>query len=180
MAIGEGKHRAIGEGKHRAKAKAWALGETGTGKEQIGICFDFLDLPGEEMTWYGFFTDGTLERTIKSMRTCGWQGSDLTELDTLGTNEVTLVVEEEEYPEGSGEFTLKVQWINGTGGLAMKKALDEGGIKSFAARMKAQILAVDPATASQHAKKPAAKKPAPRQAAPDDAPPHGDADGPPF
>jgi hypothetical protein len=45
--------------------------------------------------------------------------------------------------------------------------------------MKAQILAVDPATAAQHAKKPAAKKPAPRPQT-DDAPPHGDADGPPF
>jgi len=166
----------ITEGKHRAKAKEWALGETGTNKEQIGICFDLLDLPGEEITYYGFFTEKGLPITVKAMRACGWQGADLTDLTGLDSNEVTLVIEEEEYPPGSDEFAMKVKWVNSGGGLVMNKTLDEGGVKSFAARMLGAILALDPSSAAKHA---AAKRQQPRPSQLD-GPPHDDSDAPPF
>lgn len=160
----------IEAGKYRAKAREWALGDASTGTKQIGISFDLLDHAPESITYYGFFTDAALEYTIANMRLCGWQGADLSDLSGLDAREVVLVIEHERDPQG--QIRAKVKYINGAGGLAMKTALDANGTKSFAAQMKAKILALDPSSAAKHA---AVRKPAA-----DDAPPHNDADGPPF
>lgn len=130
-------------GTYRARAIEAALGETDTGKEQIAVRFSLLDLEGQEITWYGYFTDKTLETTFKALRTAGWKGQDLSDLADLcnpETPEVTLVVEQEEY---EGKVRARVRWVNGAGGLALKKALDPNKAKAFAARMKGQIVAFD-------------------------------------
>lgn len=128
-------------GKYRARAREWDLGMTGTGKEQLAIAFDFLDHPGESMTAYLYFTDETLDRTIKAMRDMGWTGNDLENITDLDRNEVTVVVEAEEDLEG--KMRPRIKWINGSGGLALKQALDPNQRKAFAARMKAKVLMAD-------------------------------------
>jgi hypothetical protein len=131
-------------GTYRAKAIEAALGETDTGKEQIAVRFSLLDCENQEITWYGYFTDKTLETTFKALRTAGWKGQDLMDLSDLcgreDAPEVFLVVEHETY---EGKTTAKVRWVNGAGGLALKKALDPNKAKTFAARMKGQIAAFD-------------------------------------
>lgn len=146
-----------GPGKYRAKAREWDLGETGTGKEQIGISFDLLDHPGETITYYGYFTDAALPYTVQNLRTCGWKGADLTDLTGLDANEVQLVIEEEDYesPEtGEVRTSLKVKFINSMGGLALKTVLDPNAKKAFAAKMRAKILGLDANGAKAHASKP--------------------------
>ena len=143
-------------GTYRAQAIEAALGETDTGKEQVAVRFRFLDVEGE-ITWYGYFTDKTLETTFKALRSAGWKGQDLMDLSDLcapaSTPEVYLVIEHEEY---EGKTRARVRWVNGAGGIALKKALDPNKAKAFAARMKGQIAALDAAVGTP---KPPTQKP---------------------
>lgn len=117
-----------------------------------------LDHPGESLTWYGFFTDKTLDRTVESMRACGWQGVDLTDLSGMDANEVVLVVEHE--TDESGAIRPRVRWVNSQGGLAMSNALAGDDLAAFAATMRGRIAALDPRQArSKPTQRPA---PAPR------------------
>lgn len=165
----------IEPGKYRARAREWAFGLAKSGNEQIGVEFDLLDRPGERMTWFGSFAPKALEFTLKALRACGWTGSDLAELDAnmggLEQNEVVLVVEHEEY---QGKVSARVRWVNAGGGVGMSNPLDQGGLKSFAARMRAQIVALDPGSA----KKPAARPQPPKRTTREEPPPHGDDDQP--
>ena len=130
-------------GTHRAHAIDSVLGMTGTGKEQIAVMFE-IEETSERITWYGYFTDGTFERTIESLRYLGWTGSDLAVFGKGLPDEcgkiVEIVVEEEEGQDG--KFRQKVRWINGGGGIAVKEKLDEAHARSFAARMKGKIAAL--------------------------------------
>jgi hypothetical protein len=149
-------------GTYRAKAVEAALGETDTGKEQVAVQFRLLDFEPQTITWYGYFTEKTTESTFRALRTAGWKGQDLMDLSDLcapaETPEVHLVVEHETYTNTAGETKTqaKVRWVNGTGGLAIKKALDPNKAKAFAARMKGQFAAYD-AQSKNGSPKPAAK-----------------------
>lgn len=128
------------DGVYAARAITGALGTSGTGKEQIGVEFEIQDEQGGHITWYGFFTDKTMDRTIETLRLCGWKGSDLNSLDGLGDNEVSIVLETEEY---EGKSRQRVQWVNRAGGLAMANPLSADQAKAFAAKMKGAVVAYD-------------------------------------
>lgn len=123
------------KGKYKARAVAWELAVTKTGKEQIAILFRLLDehVDGREITYYGFFTDATAERTMESLRICGWQTDSLLDLTGLDANEVELDIAPEEY---NGEWTEKVRWVNRPGGGLRVTPMDENAKKAFDARMK--------------------------------------------
>lgn len=129
-------------GTYRARATSWVLGETSTGKEQVAVEFSLTDpeLQGERIAWYGFFTEKTFERTIESLRACGWTGDNLEDLSGLDANEVDLVIEQETY---EGKTTPRVRWVNRPGAIGVKTALAPEKAKTFAAKMKAQIRAFD-------------------------------------
>jgi hypothetical protein len=132
----------IKPGTYRAKATEGALGLTKGGKEQAAIAFAIIDgeHAGESVTWFGYFTDATAERTIESLRTCGWIGDDLSDLTGILDNEVQIVIEHEDY---EGKTQVRVKWVNrsGSGGLALKERLEGGAAKAFAQRMKGIVLA---------------------------------------
>ena len=148
------------EGTYKGVPTRAVLGMTSTGKEQIAVEFDFLEMPGTKLTWYGFFTDQTFDRTIQALRDCGWTGTDLGEFSS-GTlppgmdKQVELVVKVEEYPAGSGQMRDKIAFVNSSGGLMVKTALSPDKAMAFAARMKGRIAAFDKKVASAP---PAAKK----------------------
>ena len=156
-------------GTHKPKPIRAILGESGTGKEEVGVEFeiDAGDGPPERIWWYGFFTEAATPWTLKALRTCGWLGSDLSDLSTINPDngaDIEIVVEEEEY---EGKVRQKVKYINGGAGVGMKKPLDSAEAKAFAAKMKGAILALE--GGSKPAPKPAAKK----KAAATDGPPPG-------
>ncbi len=140
------------------------LGEASTGTIQVGIEFELYQTGAENstrMTWYGYFTDKSTERTIETLRLCGWTGDDFEDLSEIGLDEsvrVSLVVREEEY---NGKSQTKIAFVNRPGGVAMAAPLDGDKRKAFAARMKGQVLAYD-----QKAGKPAAPATKPVDAAP--------------
>lgn len=135
-------------GRYKAKAKEWGLGETNSGNIQVGVLFELTEpgAEGQRIAWYGGFTEKGAPITFRALRTMGWVGSDVTELDApaaaLNTNEVELVIEPETY---EGKTTTKVKWVNeiGAGGVALKNRLSPEKKASFAADMKGRLLAFD-------------------------------------
>ena len=166
----------IQAGTYRARAIEGALGETSTGKEQVAVRFQLLDFE-QTITWYGYFTDKTLEGTFRALRTAGWKGQDLSDLSDLAgeTPEVHLVVEHEAYKNpqtGQTTTTAKVRWVNSTGGIGLKAQLPEDKAKAFAAKMRGALVAFDRASgapakpAPAPTSRPAAARPAARAAPP--------------
>lgn len=127
-------------GTHRARAKEWQLGMSSTGKEQIGVMFELTggEHAGKHLTWFGFFSEGAVDRTIESLRHCGWDSDSLAELDSLSANEVELVVEDEEY---EGKWRSKVKWVNRVARLQMKEQMSPAQVQAFAARLRGKTVA---------------------------------------
>ena len=102
---------------------------------------------GGLVRWTGYFTDNTSERSIQALQLCGWQGDDLSEfsdggLHGLDKNDVSIVVEMEEYTNDEGETRVspRVQWINRPGGFLNKEAaMNEGAAAAFGARMRGLV-----------------------------------------
>lgn len=129
----------IEDGRYTAKAIEWKLGMTSTGKEQIGVLFQLSD--GRTISWYGYFTENTVDRTLESMEHMGWDGLDITAPKGLDANEVSIVVEGEASPT-DGKMYPRVKWVNKVGGgLAMKEELSGGALQSFKQRMQGAVMA---------------------------------------
>jgi hypothetical protein len=156
-------------GTHAARALTAVLSETKKGDPQVVVDLELLDIEGQKphIAWYGYFSEKTEDRTIESLRICGWTGNDFANI-TVGA-EVQLVIESEVF---EGKTHQKVKWVNRPGGVAMAKPMDAGKTAAFAAKMKGKLLAFD-----QKSGTPAKPKPAPSGANP---PPPSDSDAPPF
>lgn len=134
--------------KYIAKAIASAFGVSSNGNYEIGITCEVVDgeHAGQEITWIGFFSEKTQERTIESLQHFGWKGDNLEELADLDAegcarmfpDHVELACDVEVY---EGEQQLKVKWVNkpGAGRFAFKDKLEGGQLKSFAAQMRGAI-----------------------------------------
>lgn len=125
----------IPEATYPARAVEYELGISDNGTEQIGVSFRIAkgEYEGSTLTWYGFFnTPDNAQRAIKSLRACGWKGDDVTKLDGITDNEVSIVVEVDEY---QGKLQNKVAWVNGAG-VAMKNVMNDAQKRAFAVRMK--------------------------------------------
>jgi len=125
----------------KARAREWALGMSSTGKEQIAILFDLVGEHGEQfqsITWFGYFTDNTVDRTLDSLRHCGWDSDSLAELDNLNANEVELVIGEEEY---DGKTRTRVLWVNRQSRLALREQMSPQAMAAFAAKLRGKTIA---------------------------------------
>ena len=133
----------IENGTYRGKARSWALAESpNKGTPEVAVEFELTDpeMGGQGITWHGYLTEGAFERTVQALRYCGWEGDDLSALDGLDKNEVSLVVENETY---NGKTHAKVKWVNKPGGLAIKAPMPADKVKTFAAQMRGRIRALD-------------------------------------
>jgi hypothetical protein len=149
-------------GKYKARASAVAMGVASTGNEQIIISFS-LDT-GDSISWYGYFSERAWERTVESLRICGWTGEDLSDFDAgqlagLDTHDVELVVEQEVDMEGVPR--ARVRWINTLrgSGILVKQPLAGADLKGFAAKMKGKILALDKSSGTKPARPASRSKP---------------------
>ncbi len=103
---------------------------------------------GGYVRYTGYFSENTNERTIQSLQICGWAGENLDEfqdgaLHGLDTNDVSIVVEIEDYKNDAGEDrkSPRVAWINRVGGFLNKAAkMDPGAAASFGERMRGLVL----------------------------------------
>lgn len=145
---------ALVAGKFRAKGASGGLGYTSGDQPQVAVELHILDpdYAGETITWFGYFTDKTQERTFETLRLLGWKGDDLSDLTGITDNEVSVVIEEDEY---QGDVRLKVKWINKVGGLALKTPMTPEQAKAFAIQMKGNALASRGGNAAPAARTPA-------------------------
>ena len=130
----------LNEGTYVARGVSAALGYTSKGSEQVAVQFK-LNETGEKIAWYGYFSEKTFDRTIETLRLCGWAGNDLDDLSGIDANEVEIVVEHEN--DLNNEPRARVRWVNKVGGAALKEQLKPNEARSFAAKMKGLILAAD-------------------------------------
>jgi hypothetical protein len=130
----------------RAKAINTTTGESEKGSRFVAVGMEIVDdenFAGETITWLGYLTEKTTARTVESLQHMGYQGDDLGQFEDAGADAcaellpivVDLVCEPEEY---EGKWTLKVQWVNRSGGgrFKAKKPLVGGELKAFAAQLK--------------------------------------------
>lgn len=129
------------DGNYRARAIAHEYGVTSKGNDMVAVTYELLDKERMMMTWYGYFTDATIERTYKALRHSGWDGRDLLGLDGLGDTEVELVVVNETY---EGKTRPRVNFVNpvGAGRGAVSNPLDQGGQEAFKRRVAGKIAAI--------------------------------------
>lgn len=133
-------------GTYKARATEGALGRTSAGKPQVAVAFTITEgeHAGSVVPWNGYFTEKTEERTLESLRHCGWNTDDLSNLAGISDNEVSIVVEVEDFETDTGEIrqASKVRWVNASGGgLRMKERMDDADAARFAQQMKAKVLA---------------------------------------
>lgn len=125
-------------GKYVARAQNAELGYTQNGTEQVGVPFRIVEGPqeGQTITWYGFFSDKCVDRTLQSLRHCGWKGDDLTDLSTVGDEDVELDIIHDTH---QGKTKAKVAWVNQIGGGGMKNKMGAAEAAAFAERMYPKI-----------------------------------------
>jgi hypothetical protein len=124
----------------RAVARSWALGESKSGKPFVAVTYECLTgtNTGESITCQHYLSPGALERTIKALRASGWAGSSVRDLAGMGSLEVEIVIELEEY---EGKKYPRVRWVNAPGASAIKP-IDAGRLQVLdaeVARMAARV-----------------------------------------
>lgn len=133
-------------GSYIVRATAWDFGQTSKGTDQVAVTFEVQ--PGEPeagntITWYGYFSEKATKRTLEGLKHAGWTGKpeDFETLAGMGTKDCIVEVELDTY---EGKTRPKVKWVNsldGGGGAGLKAPLDPAARKSFAARMKGELVA---------------------------------------
>jgi hypothetical protein len=127
-------------GSFKAKALSGDLGYAKSGTEQVAVQFEILEGPdtGRAITWWGYFSDKAVDRTLKALMVAGWDGNDVAVLGGLGANEVSIKIEDDVY---NGETRQRVQWVNPLrNGPSAGGAMNDTDKASFAERMKGRAL----------------------------------------
>lgn len=98
------------KGNYIARAVTWGINVKNE-KERAEVVFQIKDMPVRRTAYLYMHTEATFERTIESLKYCGWDGVDLRKLTGMGSQDVELVIDEEINPR-TGEVQDKVQWVN--------------------------------------------------------------------
>lgn len=117
----------------KAVAVEWAFDVVG-GYEVIKIMFELRGTSeGMRRSWTGFFTDSSLERTLQSIRHCGWVGETLGDMSGMGDAEVELVLAT--YKGNNGKNYEEAQWVNRPARLNLQNAMSADRLLAFSASM---------------------------------------------
>lgn len=131
----------INPGTYVAKAESYDFGVSDKNTEFVTVTFRIEEGEniGERINWNGYFTEKTTQRTLESLRYCGWSGDNVADLSGIEKNLVQIVVKNEEY---QGKTYTKIEWVNRLGGMSIKNRMDETARKAFAAKMKGAAMSV--------------------------------------
>ena len=154
------------------------------------VSFEILRGPqaGRTISAFLYFSEKTVERTIESLRYCGFTGDDLDKFSDQNPDvEVEIVVQHDTY---QGKTKAKVQWINAPSrGFVLQETLDTKSMKKFAAQFKVALKAAKPVTGTKAVREEPTKGAADDidtgfgggyGGVPDPDPTNGDDDDPPF
>lgn len=104
------------------------------------VCFEVLNGPhaGQKITAFLYFSDGAVDRSLESLRACGFTGDDIDKFsDQTPDIECQIVVEHETY---DGKTRAKVKWINSASrGFTFEKPLDAPSLRKYSAQLKSKL-----------------------------------------
>ena len=126
---------ALDPGTYTAKAANAVLTESKNGTPCVQVEFQADE---GTITWWGYLTEKTVERTLEALRYCGWSNDDLSDMKGIGSRAVQIVVANETY---EGVTRAKVQWVNDPNKLSFESRMDETAQKAFAKKMKGYAMA---------------------------------------
>ena len=139
----------ISPGNKAARAlPGFEFGCTGSGAEFVALTFSIVEgsEAGETVQWRGYCTEKAHERTIESLRHCGWSGGDITDLTGIDRNMVQLVIEDDTW---EGKTRPKVKWVNAIRpSVNAEQRMGDGARAAFAARMRGAVAACDASIAN--------------------------------
>lgn len=116
--------------KGRAVAGSEQYVTSKNGHDQIVIELDLHEI-GEHCFTYLTFSDKAAAYSMDRLRALGWQGTDLTALKGIDSNEVDVSVT---YREFEGKTNMNVDIVTGGTRAPLKNALDEKGKRAFASK----------------------------------------------
>jgi len=155
-----------------AGIEVWAIwGRANTDTVQVGMTFEILDgeYSGHRLPWYGYWTKNSWERTVQSLRYCGFTGNDLMDLNNQDlSNEVSVKVEHEDY---DGETYARIAWVNqGHSGVRMANPMSIDELRMFSARMQSGLGGGTPQRQQSKRQQPQRQQPPSTPPHPDDLP----------
>jgi hypothetical protein len=133
----------IAKGTYLARAVSCT---TDTNADKTKECFvvkfsiDSGEHAGTELYYRGWLTEKTVDRTLDSLRYCGWDSDDVTDVlrpEIISRKQVSLSVEVDEY---QGRLKNVVAWVNDPS-RRPKGSLDNAAAKLLAARLKGAAIA---------------------------------------
>jgi len=116
------------------------FGKAKTGTNQCLILFEVTDgdHAGAVLPWFGSFSGNSWERTVESLRYCGFQGDDIMAINSQRLDRpVSIKVEHHEY---AGRIYARVAFVNQAGGSAkLSHTLSATEMRAFAAHLKQRL-----------------------------------------
>lgn len=174
----------IPAGRYVGRAMAWDLGSSTRGSDYICLRFEIMEGPeaGRSIRWNGYCTEKAIDRTMRTLRICGWKSDNIENLEGVQDNLVELVIDHRVSQDGKPFAEIK--WVNSLNApLKLERPMDEGQRSMFVAKMKMyarQYPLVPGPPAREHDRAITQEQPAQREPGSDDEPPpHTDADAPP-
>jgi hypothetical protein len=121
---------------------------------QVLIYFELLEgeHAGEVYPWFGYFSKASYERTVESLRFCGFKGNDLNKLNEqelrqkvqvqIGHN--TYTKRNDETGEEKEVTFARVDWVNriGSGAIKLNNPMSKDEQRKFAAMMTKHIASI--------------------------------------
>jgi hypothetical protein len=137
----------IPEGIYTARATSnWILSETTQGTPYVRLEFELLDGSGRRIHKDFYFSEKSWKKSVESLRVCGWQGDDVSDLSGVETQEVVvkivheLITDKQGNPitddEGHAKYRAVVAWV---GKDHAPKPMEATKLSSFRDLMKARL-----------------------------------------
>lgn len=139
--ITPGFYRAVAVPVPSDGGEVWAqFGRTKDGNPQVAILFALLDegpFKGRRLTWYGYFTDKSGDRTVESLRLIGFKSDELMDLPKGPLNqEVSVEVQTNDF---EGKKSSRIAWINAPGGARLADPMKPNELRAFSAKFKGKM-----------------------------------------
>ncbi len=123
MALDSGSPNLLPPGSYRARAVASHYDLSSQKLTPFAkITFEIIEGPekGRQIDWIGYLSEKTMERTVESLRNCGYAGNNPEELSNCGPNAIAGLLPREvqivtQHKEFRGSVSDEVRWVNEVG-----------------------------------------------------------------
>lgn len=163
------KQGIIPEGEYPARgAKSHGeLGETMKGSAYVRVALRITEgeYAGRVLAKDLYFTDKTWERSIKALQAMGWKGEDISQVEGIDANDVSITIEEKPQTDrdgairtdaqGNAIYRNEIAWING-GVQRMEAAKKLSFVEEMKAKMRQLAASEGVANTTAGASKPSA------------------------